>query len=526
MSSATPQVIPTPLWEVNTRQSSHRPATSGPRMMLMASVGLILAITVMRAWVCWGNDAWVNHPAGVLIAMASDLKQGVLYRPLYGTAGYGGTRYFPLYFVLHAAFMKLGMPVLLGAYLLSGAAMLALLAGTFYLLRTLGVAPWLAACCAGAVLAAGCAQYAVFSPHADGLAAALNIWGLAMIARPKRNPATILLSAALFALAWSAKLTTVFGFAAAFVWLLGTGMPRMAWLLAGETCGGYLAVAAAMFFGSQGRFWEIFKACASGGTSLMEAAAGPFNMVMVAARLDPVVLSFGCLALVPLAQVVLSGRFFRSLPALLFVATLAVTAFIYGTPGVNDNHLLDLQLASLLLIATQLTDTSAAMQKQWGAAILALLVLAAALPALRHFKNHDLRFHRHRFTQVLDVVGDLRRPILAENPIVPVLAGQQPYISDPWMLRLLRTRMAGFGDPLLDGLRNQKFGAVVLCMADPNTDFGRRWFETTHFGPGFASALTENYRLAAIVDDQKIYLPIERGAGQPAHATGTESKSQ
>ena len=52
-------------------------------------------------------------------------------------------------------------------------------------------------------------------------------------------------------MAWSAKLTTVFGVAAAVIWLLATGYKRVALLLAAETCCGYLMVAAAMIVASQ-----------------------------------------------------------------------------------------------------------------------------------------------------------------------------------------------------------------------------------------------------------------------------------
>lgn len=483
-----------------------------PRIFLIASVALIVLITAMRTGVSWSNDAWINHPAGSLIAMAADLRAGVFYRPLYDNVGYGGTRYLPLYFVLHAALMKLGVPVLQGAYLLSGMAVLLLIAGMFYLLRVLGVEPWLAACSAGALLAAGCAQYSIFSPHADGLASALNVWGLAVAAQPKPTHRKILLASILFALAWSAKITTVFGLAAAFVWFLGTGLPQMAWILAAETCCGYLVVATALFFGSQERFWQIFKACASGGTTLLGAAAGPWNMLTLAARLDPAALLFAGLGLFALAHAIYMGKLLRNLPTLLFIATLAVTAFIYGTPGVNENHLLDLQVASLVLIATQLANATTLLQKQWGIAALAMAVLVSVLPALRHFKNHDLRFHRHRFQTVVASIGDTSKPILAENPVIPLLAGQQPYVLDAWMLRLLRTRIPDFGDPLLEGIRHQAFGAVVLCMADPGTGFGHWWYETQHFGPGFAAALNQNYRLVKVVDDQKIYLPIGDGS--------------
>jgi hypothetical protein len=480
----------------------------GPRVALCAAVALILLIAVVRASYCWATDAWVNHPAGALIAMAADLKHGVFYRPLFGHVGYGGTRYFPLYFVLHALLMKLGVPVLPGAYLLSAAAMLSLLAGVFYLLRGLEVEPWLAACSAAAVLAVISAQSSLMSPHADGLASSLNVWGLAVSVRPKLTHGKVLLASLLFTLAWSAKVTSVFGFAAVLVWLMSTGLRATAWELAGETCLGYLIVGNALVAGTQGRFVEIFKACASGGAGLLGFAAGPWNLAVQIARLDPAVLLFVVLALAALAQVVLARQFLRNLPALFFVAVLVVTGVIFGSPGLNENHFLDVQVASIILIASSLAHAAVPLHRQVGVYALALVVLVSALPLLRIFKNGDRRFHPHRFQKVLAAVGDTSKPILSENPVIPVLAGQQPYVLDAWMLRLLRQNDADFGEPLLEGLRHQAFGAVVLCMADPGTSPGQRWYETAHFGPGFAAALNQNYRLVATFDDQRVYLPI------------------
>jgi len=480
----------------------------GPRLFLFFVVALIILIAVVRASYCWATDAWVNHPAGVLIAMAADLKAGVFYRPLFGPAGYGGTRYFPLYFVLHAVLMKMGLPVLLSAYLLSALAMVSLLAGVFYLLRGLEVEPWLAACSAAALLAAISGQQSLFSPHADGLASSLNVWGLAVIVRPRLSHGKVFMASLLFTLAWSAKVSTVFGFAAAFIWLISAGLRATAWELAGETCLGYLVVGTALVVGSQGRFVEIFKACASGGTGLLGFAAGPWNLLVQIARLDPAVLLFVALALVVLVQVVVSGKFLRNLPALFFVAVLVITALMFGSPGLNENHFLDIQVASVVLIASSLAQVTARLYRQVGICALALVMLMAAVPLLRKFKNGDRRFHDHRFQEVLATVGDTQKPILSENPVIPVLAGQQPYVLDPWMLRLLRRNDVYFGEPLLQSLHNQTFGAVVLCMADPRTKFGQWWYETGQFGPGFAAALNQNYRLVAKFDDQWVYLPI------------------
>ena len=196
------------------------------------------------------------------------------------------------------------------------------------------------------------------------------------------------------------------------------------------------------------------------------------------------------------------------MPALFFVAVLAVTALIFGSPGLNENHFLDLQVASVVLIASSVAQVTVPLYRQLGICALSVVMLMAAVPLLRRFKNGDRRFHPHRFQKVLAAVGNLDKPILSENPVIPVLAGQQPYVLDPWMLRLLRKNDAYFGEPLLQGLRKQAFGAVVLCMGDPKTKFGQWWYETGQFGPGFASALTQNYRLVATFDDQRVYLPI------------------
>jgi len=479
----------------------------GARLALLAAVALVLVIAVIRAGYCWATDAWINHPAGVLIAMAADLKNGLFYRPLFGPAGYGGTRYFPLYFVLHALLIKMGIPVLLGAYLLSAAAILSLLAGVFYLLRGLGVEPWLAACSAAAILAVISAQQSLVSPHADGLASSLNIWGLAVSVRPRPSHGKVLLAAALFTLAWATKVTSVFGFVAVFVWLVSTGLRTTAWELAGETCLGYLLVGNALVAGTQGRIVEIFKACASGGTGLLGFAAGPWKLVAQIARLDPALLLFILLALVALVRVTLSRKFLQSLPAVYFVAALVVTGIIFGSPGLNENHFLDIQVASVVLIAWWIAH-AALPQKQVGVYALALVVLMAVVPLLGILKNGDRRFHMHRFQKVLAAVGETSKPILSENPVIPVLAGQQSYVLDPWMLRLLREDRPDFGEPLLEGLRHQAFGVVVLCMADPRTSAGQQWYETAHFGPGFVAALNDNYRLAAMFDDQRVYLPI------------------
>lgn len=470
------------------------------KIFLIATVAAVVLIAVMRAWVCWRTDRYIDHAAGAWVALAADLKDGVFYRPLFGPNGYGGTRYSPLYFVLYAGLLKLGVPLLLSGYLLSAAAISLLLVGTFYLVRKLGAEPWLAACSAGAVLAAYSVQLSLLSTRADGLASALNVCGVAVSCDRRPSHARIVLASLLFTLAWSTKLTTLFGFAAAFLWLCFSGHARRAWELAGETACGCLAVAAVTFFLSQGRILKIFAACASGGANLIRTAVGPFRMLHIAGQEDPGLLLFFFAALLVLP--VMSAR---SLPWLFFIATAATTGVIFGSPGANFNHLLDLQVAAVILFAAWIA--SSPRQKNFGIYGLAIATFLAAVPVAHKLKVEDRMIPPHRFERAISLIGNAEKPILAENPTIPVLAGQQPYVTDPFMLRVVREHIPGFGGPLLGKLRSQAFGGVVLFMRDPRTAEGRAWYEEEHFGPGFLAALNANYRLAPVLNGQFIYLP-------------------
>lgn len=488
------------------------------QIFLCATVTLVVVVAAIRAGVCWWNDRYLTPTNGVWLALATDLKNGLFYRPLLGPVGYGGTRYFPLFFVLYALLLKLGVPVLLSGYLLSAAAIVLLLVGTYCLTRRLGAEPWLAACSAGAVLAAGSVQLSLLSIHDDGLACALNVCGLAVISHPRLTHSRILLASVLFTLAWSTKVTTAFGFAAALLWLILAGFSGKAWELVVETACGYLVVAAGMFFASHGRIVTIFKACASAGTSPIRTLLGPFHMLSVALRDDPGLLLFFFLALL-----VLPNRKARSLPVLFFLTTIAVTAFIFGSPGTSWNHLLDLQVASVIVIVSWLADKGAPVLKQVGTYAFALATLLAAIPVMHLLQAEDRVYPPHRFERAITLIGDKQKPILAENPLLPVVAGQRPFVMDPFMFRVIRQHVPHFADTLFEGLRKQAFGAVVLTK-DAQTEAGRSWYQNDIFGPGFLASLSEGYRVASVLDDQYIYLPIS--AASPEAKAGTAPRQE
>ena len=494
--------------------TSYRRFLSAAQMCLplVAVIAVIRAAIHVRA--CWITDAEIDHPAGVMIAMAVDLTHGLFYRPLFGAAGYGGTRYFPLYFVLDALLLKGGVPVLLGGYLISFASMVFLLAGIFCLLQRMGAERWLAAACAGTLLASVSAQYAIVSPHADVLASALNVWGLVIIVGPKCNSRRTFLAAIFFVLAWSAKFTTCFGVVAAVLWLVNIGQRRRALQLAAVTTAGYLFVAGAILVFSQGRVVDIFKACALGGTGWKRFLDAPMFMEWNSLHRDLNIFLLGFFSLVALGVELLDSpaKSLKNLSTWLFITTAIVTVAIFGSPGTNLNHLLDIQIASIVVLGYLAKPTHSQIQRRLG---IFALVLATLIPIGRGgfaFVSRDpagtVRLaDGSRFRNVIALVTRTDKPILAENPIIPVLAGQSPYVLDPWMLSLLRKRIDHFEEPLMERLRSRTFGAVVLAE-NPDSDDGRDWYGRQNFGPGFTATLKDNYRLLSVIDGQYVYVPI------------------
>src|SRR5207302_8172729 len=76
------------------------------RVVIVLAAAALLVMCGVRVVMSWAHDANIDHVAGVWATMSQDLLHGVFYRPIYGELGYGGTRYMPAFFVLHAGLWK------------------------------------------------------------------------------------------------------------------------------------------------------------------------------------------------------------------------------------------------------------------------------------------------------------------------------------------------------------------------------------------------------------------------------------
>jgi hypothetical protein len=412
----------------------------------------------------WPGGVPFDVTSGVWTALARDFADGVLYRPLFGPQGYGGTRYMPLFFVAHGALMRLGLDPVVAGLWLTGASALFLDLALYGALRELGVRPALAIPFAVLGHATLSVQLLTLGTKCDLLASALNLAGVALALRYTRRPRPLTLAAAVVALAaaFFTKLTTLSGIAATIALLRSRSGPRAATAAAL----GWLALlatgSAALFAASDGRAWSSFRAVGSGGIGLSYAVRFPYWFALAVVE-DPFYL---LIFLAALFYAVREVRLRRTAFAVgYFWLAAALTVPVFASPGTDNNHLIDLLAASLLLLGHVCEHLAASARvAMLLPAALACLTMTGWVPGMVSIGSVIARMgrpERRAIAAILEKVGPRGR-ILSENPLIPVLAGHRPFLSDPFSLHLLARSSpevrADFERRLVAG----DFNAVVL----------------------------------------------------------------
>jgi hypothetical protein len=470
-----------------------------PRAVFAVVAIVLIALSLARAVRCWSNDSHLEHVAGAWVALAVDLKDGVFYRPAFGPLGYGGTRFFPLYFSLHAALIKVFGGWRATGYLLSAASIILLLAGLYSLLRRLGVDRWLAAGGVMALLAASSAQDALLTIREDGMASMFNVWGVALWVGNARSPRRLIVSALLFTLAFATKESSVFGMVAVVIWLVVQNQKSAAIRLLILSAVGYGLVVAGIYFGTHGEAYDLFRATVSSGSSLRRVLDAP------GALLQTLPGYWAESVLLPLAGAALvagPGRKLATLPSLLFICTLGVTLIILSSEGAGGNHLLDLHVAAVVLFITAVAEWS----PSFGLSACTVAVLIALVSFIPVYRDVDSLPRRDQYREIADTIGRPAGPILADNPLIPIIAGQRPYVTDAFMLRVIAEKRPAFAEPLWRMLAARQFAAVVL-QDNPDTDDGKNIYTHFHFGGDFLRYLNENYQIDGTPGDHYVYIP-------------------
>jgi hypothetical protein len=198
---------------------------------------------------------------------------------------------------------------------------------------------------------------------------------------------------------------------------------------------------------------------------------------------------------------------------LFFVCVFAVTTVIFGSPGTDTNHFLDLHVASVVLVASWLIARDL---PAFDLASAALIVAALAA---------SMSLGSGLLSAALKLIPDRSRPILAQNPLVPIAAGQRPYLIDPFMIRLITERTPVLAEPLWHDFQTKRFAAVVL-ETNPQTERARALYRSAILGERFLQEMDRNYEVAGAVGTRTVYLPrrpAPANLGNPANLANPEN---
>ena len=240
--------------------------------VLVGGVALLTAMVLaVDTVVSLASGTYLNLGSGVWLGLARDLHDGVFYRPLWNGSEYGGTRYFPVLFVLTAGVMRMGASAVPAGIAVSMAGLLMLATAVALLLKRLSVPTPLVLLGTALSIAPYFVHQTAFAIRCEPIAAAFAIFGLAALLpleRGTNSSKPLLLAALLFSVAFMTKVTCVYAPAAATAALFLAGRRAAAFKLAAAT--GLLAIS---FLGiihvfSNGRAIESFRACALAGSSL------------------------------------------------------------------------------------------------------------------------------------------------------------------------------------------------------------------------------------------------------------------
>lgn len=477
----------------------------GPGNRVVVAAAALLFSTFFFALLNVNSLVGVHHITGIWMALAQYASDGMLYPPLEAQGHYAGTRYSPLFFLLIA-----GVRPFVGDYLLSAKS---LAMGTGILLAaTVAGAVWrqgrnLRWCVAiaGVLLGFQAAFTPWISPHADALAVVLSLCGLLLLDE-KENPSwsRCFLAGICFLFSLLSKWSSVAAVVAGLWWLWRKDRKQSAIFAAGLFVAGISAVAGLQAI-TDGRFLLNLRTVGSGGgTWNFAMIAG--SRLMFALRQDATYALFGVMTLAVMAFSYRNGCSLCSTlwPMYLFL-TFLTTLMVFASPGTESNHLLEMEVATLLVFSSLwLSDLPPSFRKSKFPHV---LLLAAAMLGLWHhlavWRGWSSAPHRSA-TELLAALKPAG-PILAEDATVAVLLGRHPVVLDAFCFRILAEREIVDPMDLVWRIQTAEFSHVVMMarMDIPEESLCPQF----HFGPEVTDALLQAYEYEKTVAGYHLYRP-------------------
>jgi hypothetical protein len=487
----------------------------------LAAVTLLCYAVVIRLHL--GDRYSIDFMAGIWVALAKYVNSGTLYPPLYDGSSFGGTRYMPVYFVLHSLVAQsIGWDYVPSGKLLSLVIVISLIGVTFVIIRRFGVPRSFALLLATFVLLTGPGFHAATSIRADALATLFQLGAVALIAH--LGPRLAVPAGALAALAVFTKLSALWAPPAIALWLVLHH--RRAFLpFAASFIGFVLASALAVQLISNGRFLDNLATMAFSGIDAGFAFKKSTLYTLEMLRND----ALATWALVPfvLGSCALAAR--RRQPTVYHFAWLAsviILLVVMADTGTDSNHFIEpIVLGAIILGAlwpADRPDTSRI------GIVLAIAILWAGGNAF----IFQLRAHAREVivslrggsdpqpcgastgrycvsTETLLAKIRTATRILTEDPSLSVARGDVPVVLDPWAIPKIEARHPEWVGQLAGRIDAAEFDYVILALrfetVDPEFDL---WYRD-EFGKTLMSAIKRRYQWISDVDGFHLYVPRE-----------------
>jgi len=473
-------------------------------LILLIILSSIISATNIISTILMGSS--LDHVSGAWIGLAMDLKDGIFYRPLYSDEiGFGGTRFFPLFFSLHALLILFfGIPLTSG-HIVSIFSGLLLFVACFVIFRQMKINFFIIFGLLTLLLSVSSIQLGLTTIRADILPVALNIIGIAFVLSKLSKKYKIIFASVFFTLAFSAKMTAINGILAVFLWLIFNKRIKEAFSILLFTSIGYILFLAILYFGTSGRIISIFVSCSSGGANLLTVIKAPILFLINAAKFD-----WACLLLSLWILYSISWRKISPKTNLFFIfwlSSIIITTFIFGSPGTNYNHLVDVSTASILLAGSLIYQNISQIKKSFIYFFSIIIVFSIIYnviflrPLLMDEKKH---INKHYPAKIVNLCAQDDALVLSEDPMLPILANKRPYLLDPFMLRLVLLKDTNIRLLTLDSIDQKKYSAIIFIY-DPLIDI--EWYSNTHFGYEFIQKVIQNYRVGMKYGNNVVYFP-------------------
>jgi hypothetical protein len=289
-----------------------------------------------------------------------------------------------------------------------------------------------------------------------------------------------------------AKPTLVWPACGAFIALAASGQVRRCFLITGSAAVvTILGLVGAMVW-SHGEMLESLRAVAGGGGFTLQELRGHLKYV----RPGDVGWAVGGLVLWAFnGRAALKDPYFTSL-----LVCIPITIILFAGKGIHVNHLVDISTIGALATISSIAHAGAPMTR-----LTRVVLVLATLFGVAEFAFLDGMLIKHgELERVVAAIKPGTAPILSEDPWIPVLAGERPFVLDAFSLQEMRRSSPLLQKDLLDRVDQCQFRAVVLLgPLERNTE----WYAEVHFGSGFAEHLRATYSFAGIVGAHAIYLP-------------------